>query len=50
MARRTDVPRQPVARRKDAPRDGNGNHAPDGLTCPVAVANLPAQTDVLPPA
>jgi len=29
---------------------GYCNHGPNGLTCPVGVANLPAQTDVLPPA
>jgi peptide-methionine (S)-S-oxide reductase len=30
--------------------NGYCNHGPNGLTCPVGVANLPAQTDVLPPA
>jgi peptide-methionine (S)-S-oxide reductase len=29
---------------------GYCNHGPNGLTCPVGVANLPAQTDVLPSA
>jgi peptide-methionine (S)-S-oxide reductase len=29
---------------------GYCNHGPNGLTCPVGVANLPAQTEVLPPA
>ena len=29
---------------------GYCNHGPNGLTCPVGVANLPAQTDILPPA
>ena len=29
---------------------GYCNHGPNGLTCPVGVADLPAQTDVLPPA
>jgi peptide-methionine (S)-S-oxide reductase len=29
---------------------GYCNHGPNGLTCPVGVANLPAQQDVLPPA
>jgi peptide-methionine (S)-S-oxide reductase len=28
---------------------GYCNHGPNGLTCPVGVANLPAQTDVVPP-
>jgi len=28
---------------------GYCNHGPNGLTCPVGVANLPAQTDVAPP-
>lgn len=28
---------------------GYCNHGPNGVTCPVGVANLPAQTDVLPP-
>ncbi len=27
---------------------GYCNHGPNGLTCPIGVANLPAQTDVLP--
>ncbi len=30
--------------------NGYCNHGPNGLTCPVGVADLPAQTDVLPPA
>jgi peptide-methionine (S)-S-oxide reductase len=30
--------------------NGYCNHGPNGLTCPVGIANLPAQTDVLPPA
>ena len=30
--------------------DGYCNHGPNGVTCPVGVANLPAQVDVLPPA
>lgn len=30
--------------------NGYCNHGPNGLTCPIGVANLPAQTDVLPPA
>ena len=30
--------------------NGYCNHGPNGLTCPVGVANLPAQTDVAPPA
>ena len=30
--------------------NGYCNHGPNGLTCPVGVANLPAQIDVLPPA
>ena len=30
--------------------NGYCNHGPNGLTCPVGVANLPAQTDILPPA
>ena len=30
--------------------NGYCNHGPNGLTCPVGVANLPAQTDMLPPA
>ena len=29
--------------------DGYCNHGPNGVTCPVGVADLPAQTDVLPP-
>ena len=29
--------------------NGYCNHGPNGLTCPVGVANLPAQTDVRPP-
>lgn len=29
--------------------NGYCNHGPNGVTCPVGVANLPAQTDVLPP-
>ena len=29
---------------------GYCNHGPNGLTCPVGIADLPAQTDVLPPA
>ncbi|AMD88385.1 peptide-methionine (S)-S-oxide reductase MsrA [Actinomyces radicidentis] len=29
--------------------DGYCNHGPNGVTCPVGVANLPAQTDVLAP-
>ncbi len=29
--------------------NGYCNHGPNGLTCPVGVADLPAQTDVLPP-
>ncbi|MGL4175951.1 MAG: peptide-methionine (S)-S-oxide reductase MsrA [Dermatophilaceae bacterium] len=28
---------------------GYCNHGPNGLTCPVGVANLPAQTDIAPP-
>ncbi|AYD90367.1 peptide-methionine (S)-S-oxide reductase MsrA [Actinomyces lilanjuaniae] len=28
---------------------GYCNHGPHGVTCPVGVANLPAQVDVLPP-
>ncbi|GAB3577718.1 peptide-methionine (S)-S-oxide reductase MsrA [Calidifontibacter terrae] len=28
---------------------GYCNHGPNGMTCPVGVANLPAQTDILPP-
>ena len=28
---------------------GYCNHGPNGLTCPVGVANLPAQIDILPP-
>ena len=28
---------------------GYCNHGPNGVTCPVGVADLPAQTDVLPP-
>ena len=28
---------------------GYCNHGPNGLTCPVGMANLPAQTDVAPP-
>ncbi len=31
------------------PGNRNGNHGPNGLTCPVGGANLPAQTDVAPP-
>ena len=30
--------------------NGYCNHGPNGLTCPVGVANLPAQTDIVPPA
>jgi peptide-methionine (S)-S-oxide reductase len=30
--------------------NGYCNHGPNGLTCPVGVANLPAQTDIAPPA
>ena len=30
--------------------NGYCNHGPNGLTCPVGVANLPAQTDMRPPA
>ena len=30
--------------------NGYCNHGPNGLTCPVGVANLPAQTEVRPPA
>ena len=33
----------------DANPAGYCNHGPNGLTCPVGVANLPAQTDVEPP-
>ncbi|MBK6886137.1 MAG: peptide-methionine (S)-S-oxide reductase MsrA [Tetrasphaera sp.] len=29
---------------------GYCNHGPNGLTCPVGVANLPAQQDIRPPA
>lgn len=29
---------------------GYCNHGPNGLTCPVGVANLPAQVDIAPPA
>ncbi|MCB0913697.1 MAG: peptide-methionine (S)-S-oxide reductase, partial [Propionibacteriaceae bacterium] len=29
--------------------NGYCNHGPNGLTCPVGVANLPAQVDVAPP-
>lgn len=29
---------------------GYCNHGPNGLTCPVGVANLPAQVDIVPPA
>ena len=29
--------------------NGYCNHGPNGLTCPVGVANLPAQTEVAPP-
>ena len=29
--------------------NGYCNHGPNGLTCPVGVANLPAQTDIAPP-
>jgi peptide-methionine (S)-S-oxide reductase len=29
--------------------NGYCNHGPNGLTCPVGVASLPAQTDVVPP-
>lgn len=29
--------------------DGYCNHGPNGVTCPIGVANLPAQTDVLAP-
>lgn len=28
---------------------GYCNHGPNGLTCPIGIANLPAQTDILPP-
>ncbi len=28
---------------------GYCNHGPNGITCPMGIANLPAQTDVLPP-
>ncbi|WP_277452624.1 peptide-methionine (S)-S-oxide reductase MsrA [Janibacter sp. DB-40] len=28
---------------------GYCNHGPNGLTCPVGVADLPAQTDIMPP-
>ncbi|MGE9808196.1 MULTISPECIES: peptide-methionine (S)-S-oxide reductase MsrA [unclassified Janibacter] len=28
---------------------GYCNHGPNGLTCPVGVADLPAQTDIVPP-
>ena len=28
---------------------GYCNHGPNGIVCPVGIANLPAQTDVLPP-
>ena len=30
--------------------NGYCNHGPNGLTCPVGVANLPAQMDIAPPA
>ncbi|WP_462418156.1 peptide-methionine (S)-S-oxide reductase MsrA [Kytococcus sp. Marseille-QA3725] len=30
--------------------DGYCNHGPNGMTCPVGLVDLPAQTDVLPPA
>ena len=30
--------------------NGYCNHGPNGLTCPVGIANLPAQTDIAPPA
>jgi len=30
--------------------NGYCNHGPNGLTCPVGVATLPAQTDIAPPA
>ena len=30
--------------------NGYCNHGPNGLTCPVGVASLPAQTDIAPPA
>ena len=30
--------------------NGYCNHGPNGLTCPVGVANLPAQVDIAPPA
>ena len=30
--------------------NGYCNHGPNGLTCPIGVANLPAQQDVVPPA
>ncbi|MFW5473932.1 peptide-methionine (S)-S-oxide reductase MsrA [Knoellia sp. CPCC 206450] len=30
--------------------NGYCNHGPNGLTCPIGVANLPAQTDIAPPA
>jgi len=29
--------------------DGYCNHGPNGITCPIGIANVPAQTDVLPP-
>ena len=29
--------------------NGYCNHGPNGITCPVGVADLPAQTDILPP-
>lgn len=29
--------------------DGYCNHGPNGMSCPVGVVDLPAQTDVLPP-
>ncbi len=29
---------------------GYCNHGPNGLTCPIGVANLPAQQDIAPPA
>ena len=29
--------------------NGYCNHGPNGLTCPVGVANLPAQTEIAPP-
>lgn len=29
--------------------NGYCNHGPNGLTCPVGVADLPAQTDIVPP-